>query len=61
MKIKDVISEVESPSKKLARHSKDLDDLEREIRKSGSMDDETKDAIDKRRMKMVSDKLRQKK
>jgi hypothetical protein len=47
----------EKDSDKLKRHTKDLDDLERQIRKSGSMDKETADAIKIRRSKIIKDKL----
>lgn len=47
----------EKDSDKHKRHTKDLDDLEREIRKSGTMDKEMADAIKLRRSKIIKDKL----
>jgi len=41
---------------KQERYTKDLDDLERQIRKSGSMDKDTEDAIKARRLKIIKDK-----
>jgi hypothetical protein len=47
----------EKDSDKHKRHTKDLDDLEREIRKSGAMDKEMSNAIKLRRSKIIKDKL----
>jgi len=41
MKLLDLINEAETDQEKNRRHQKDLDDLERDIRKSGQMDKET--------------------
>ena len=47
----------EKDADKQKRWAKDLEDLERSIRKSGAMDKDTEDAIKLRRMKIVKDKL----
>ena len=54
MKILDLINEAESDKAKNLRHTKDLDDLERDIRKSGSMDKDTEDAINKKRRELAA-------
>lgn len=46
----------ESDKEKNLRHRKDLDDLERSIRKSGSMDKETEAEINKRRRELMISK-----
>lgn len=46
----------EKDANKNQRHSIDLDDLERQIRKSGKMDKDTQDAINARRIKIKKDR-----
>lgn len=58
MKILDLINEAESDVAKNIRHTKDLDDLERDIRKSGSMDKDTEDAINKKRRELAANKAK---
>jgi len=53
MKILDLINEAETDAAKNLRHTKDLDDLERDIRKSGKMDKDTEDAINKKRRELA--------
>jgi hypothetical protein len=52
MKMLDLINESETDAEKNLRHQKDLDDLERSIRKSGAMDKDTEDAINKKRKEL---------
>ena len=47
----------EKDANKHQRHTLDLDDLERKIRKSGKMDQDTEDAINARRKKLAKDKM----
>lgn len=58
MKILDLINEAETDAAKNIRHTKDLDDLERDIRKSGKMDKDTEDAINKKRRELAANKAR---
>ena len=58
MKILDLINEAESDKAKNLRHTKDLDDLERDIRKSGSMDKETEKAINDKRRQLAANKAK---
>jgi len=58
MKILDLINEAESDVAKNLRHTKDLDDLERDIRKSGSMDKETEKAINAKRKELAANKAK---
>jgi hypothetical protein len=57
MKILDLINEAETDKAKNARHTKDLDDLERDIRKSGSMDKDTEDAINRKRKQLAKQRM----
>ena len=57
MKILDLINEAETDKEKNRRHQKDLDDLERDIRKSGSMDKETEKAINTKRMQLAKQRM----
>jgi len=50
------MSEQETPAQKNLRHRKDLDSLERDIRKSGSMDKSTQQHIDDRRRQLMQQK-----
>lgn len=59
MKILDLINEAESDAEKNLRHTKDLDDLERDIRKSGSMDKETEKAINAKRMQLSKQRVKE--
>ena len=59
MKILDLINEAESDVSKNLRHTKDLDDLERDIRKSGSMDKETEKAINAKRMQLSKQRMKE--
>jgi hypothetical protein len=56
MKIVDLINEAETDKEKNLRHRKDLDDLERDIRKSGKMDKETEKAINDKRRELATKK-----
>ena len=47
----------EKDANKHQRHTLDLDDLERKIRKSGQMDKDTEDAIKARRLKLQKDRM----
>ena len=58
MKILDLINEAELDKAKNLRHTKDLDDLERDIRKSGSMDKDTEAAIKKKRQELAANKAK---
>ena len=58
MKILDLINEAETDKEKNIRHTKDLDDLERDIRKSGSMDKETEKAINAKRKELAANKAK---
>ena len=58
MKILDLINEAETDVAKNVRHTKDLDDLERDIRKSGSMDKDTEAAINKKRKELAANKAK---
>jgi len=58
MKILDLINEAETDKDKNRRHQKDLDDLERDIRKSGSMDKETEKAINAKRKELAANKAK---
>lgn len=58
MKLLDLINEAETDKAKNIRHTKDLDDLERDIRKSGSMDKETEKAINDKRRELAANKAK---
>lgn len=55
-KIFEAILPEEKPADKIKRHTLDLDDLERQIRKSGTMDKDFEDALKARRLKIQKDK-----
>jgi len=58
MKILDLINEAETDAEKNLRHRKDLDDLERDIRKSGPIDKETEKAINDKRRELAANKAK---
>ncbi|MDC6481021.1 hypothetical protein PQZ46_00560 [bacterium] len=59
MKMLDLINETETDKAKNLRHTKDLDSLEREIRKSpDGMDKDTQAHIDKKRKELAANKAR---
>ena len=52
------LDELESPEEKKARHQRDLDELERELRAAGYNDADFKKAITARRLRMTRDKFK---
>jgi len=59
MKMLDLINEAETDKDKNKRHRMDLDDLEREIRKSkGGMDKDTEAHINKKRKELAANKAK---
>lgn len=50
---------IESPKDKNRRHQKDLDDLERDLRKTGGMDKDTEAAINKRRKELAAQRMKE--
>jgi hypothetical protein len=57
MKILDLINEAESDADKNRRHTKDLDDLERDLRKSKTLDKDTEAAINKKRKELARQRM----
>jgi hypothetical protein len=61
MKMLDLINEAETDKEKNLRHTKDLDSLEREIRKSkDGLDKDTQAHIDKKRKELAANKAKMK-
>ena len=59
MKMLDLINEAETDKEKNLRHTKDLDSLEREIRKSkDGLDKDTQAHIDKKRKELAANKAK---
>ena len=58
MKILDLINESETNAEKNLRHQKDLDDLERDIRKSGGMDKEMAAHFDQKRKELAAQRAK---
>jgi len=58
LKLLDLINEAETDQEKNRRHQKDLDDLERDIRKSGQMDKETEKAINTKRLQLAAQRAK---
>lgn len=54
----DLINEAETDAEKNRRHQKDLDDLERDIRKSGGMDKEMAAHFDQKRKDLAAQRLK---
>jgi len=58
MKLLDLINEAETDQQKNARHTKDLDDLERDLRKSKTLDKDTKAEINRKRKQLAANKAK---
>ena len=59
MKLLDLINEAESDADKNRRHQKDLDDLERDLRKSKTLDKDTEAEINKKRKELARQRMKE--